>query len=492
MHPIAFIRKNRRSAVTRGRRFCFIRERETMVHLFEKNGFHIVLDVHSGAVHDVDEVAYDVIALYEKKPKEQIKDEILKKYKDISGDDVDEIFRDIETLIEKGLLFSEDRFRSVANNIKKKDDVIKALCLHVAHSCNLACTYCFAGQGKYKGEQALMSFETGKKALDFLIAHSGTRRNLEVDFFGGEPLINFGVVKDLTAYARSQEKKYNKNFRFTLTTNGLLIDDDVIDFCNREMSNVVLSLDGRPEVNDHFRKTINGKGSYDLILPKFKKLVEARGNKNYYIRGTYTKYNPDFFKDILHMVAEGFSEVSMEPVVCAPEEDYALGDEELPILLEQYDALGKEMDHRRKEGKPFTFYHYMLDLQGGPCIIKRISGCGVGSEYMAVTPKGDLYPCHQFVGDPRFCIGSVDRGITNETLRRKFKSCNVYAHKECDDCFARFFCSGGCVANAFHATGHLDGVYEYGCKLHRRRIENAIMLKVSEARDRREEKEKEV
>lgn len=456
-----------------------------MVHLFQKNGFYIVLDSNSGTVHDVDEVAYDIIGQYASVPKEEIVKNITEKYSDVTPEEVNEVFEDIEALKAQGMLYSEDRFQGVAEKIVQKPTVIKALCLHVAHSCNLACTYCFAGQGKYKGEDALMSFETGKRALDFLIEHSGSRHNLEVDFFGGEPLCNFEVVKELTAYARSIEKQHNKNFRFTLTTNGLLIDDEVIDFCNREMSNVVLSLDGRREVNDRFRKTINGKGSYDMILPKFQKLVKARKGKDYYMRGTYSRHNTDFVNDILHMADLGFSELSMEPVVAAPGDPYALSEEELPILLEQYDLLGKEMDKRRKEGRPFTFYHYMIDLKGGPCIVKRVSGCGVGTEYMAVTPKGELYPCHQFVGDERFRLGNVFTGIDNKELRSKFKGCSVYAHKECDQCFARFFCSGGCVANAFHTTGELTGVYEYGCKLHRRRIENAIMLKVSEARDNR-------
>ena len=460
-----------------------------MVHLFQNNGFYIVLDGNSGSVHDVDEVAYDIIGMYENTPREEIITKITSKYNDVTAADVEEVFDDIETLKKQGMLFSEDRFQGVADKIAKKPMVIKALCLHVAHSCNLACTYCFAGQGKYQGEQALMSFETGKRALDFLIEHSGSRHNLEVDFFGGEPLVNFEVVKKLTAYARSIEKEHNKNFRFTLTTNGVLIDDDVIDFCNREMSNVVLSLDGRKEVNDRFRKTINGKGSYDLILPKFKKLVAAREGKGYYMRGTYSRYNTDFVKDILHMADEGFSELSMEPVVAAPKDPYALREEDLPILLEQYDILGKEMDRRRKEGRPFTFYHYMIDLAGGPCIVKRVSGCGVGTEYMAVTPSGELYPCHQFVGDERFCLGDVFNGVKNQELREEFRGCSVYAHRECDDCFARFFCSGGCVANAYHTTGKLTGVYDYGCQLHRRRIENAIMLKVSEARDQRQKQE---
>lgn len=457
-----------------------------MVHLFQNNGFYIALDANSGMVHDVDDVAYDIIGLYENTPKDEIVKLILAKYRDrddVTTAEIEDVFDDIETLKKQGKLFSEDRFKAVVENLGGQPKVIKALCLHVAHDCNLACSYCFAGKGEYCGERDLMSFATGKRALDFLIEHSGSRHNLEVDFFGGEPLMNFEVVKSLTDYARSIEKQHNKNFRFTLTTNGVLIDEEVIDFCNREMSNVVLSLDGRKEVNDRFRKTRNGKGSYDMIVPKFKKLVEKRGNKEYYMRGTYTRFNTDFVNDILHMADLGFTELSMEPVIAAAEDPYSLREEDLPVLLDQYDRLGKEMNRRRKEGRPLTFYHYMIDLAGGPCIVKRVLGCGVGTEYMAVTPTGDLYPCHQFVGEEQFCLGNVFTGIDNEPLRDEFQACNVYAHKECDQCFARFFCSGGCVANAYHTTGRLTGVYDYGCTLHKKRIENAIMLKVAEARD---------
>ena len=452
-----------------------------MVHLFEKNGFHIVLDSNSGAVHEVDEVAYDIIGRYEKAPKEEIVKEITAKYPEVTAADAEEVFEDIETLKEKGLLYSEDRFRGVADKIAQKPMVIKALCLHVAHSCNLACTYCFAGQGKYRGEDALMSFETGKRALDFLVENSGSRRNLEVDFFGGEPLVNFEVVKELTAYARSIEKEHNKNFRFTLTTNGVLIDDEVIDFCNREMSNVVLSLDGRKEINDRTRVDYAGNGSYDRIVPKFQKLVKARGGKNYYMRGTFTHANPDFTKDLFHMADDlGFTELSMEPVVCAPDDPAALTSEDLEIVKEQYEILAKDMLRREKEGKPITFYHYMLDLTGGPCVYKRISGCGSGTEYMAVTPWGDLYPCHQFVGEENYKLGDIWNGVTNTALREEFRSCNAYARPECADCWAKLYCSGGCAANAFHATGSIRGVYEAGCELFRKRIECAIMMKAAE------------
>ena len=359
--------------------------------------------------------------------------------------------------------------------------MVKALCLHVAHTCNLNCSYCFASQGKYHGDRALMSFEVGKQALDFLMDHSGSRTNLEVDFFGGEPLMNWDVVKQLVEYARSVEKERGKNFRFTLTTNGMLIDDDVIDFANREMSNVVLSLDGRKEIHDRLRVDYAGNGSYERIVPKFQKLVEARGNKNYYMRGTFTHANPDFTKDLFHMADLGFTELSMEPVVCAPEDPAALTAEDLEIVKDQYELLAKDMLRREKEGKPITFYHYMLDLTGGPCIYKRISGCGSGTEYMAVTPWGDLYPCHQFVGEEAYKLGDIWNGVTNTALWEEFRSCNAYARPECNDCWARFYCSGGCAANAFHATGSIRGVYEAGCELFRKRIECAIMMKVAEA-----------
>ena len=358
--------------------------------------------------------------------------------------------------------------------------MVKALCLHVAHTCNLNCSYCFASQGKYHGDRALMSFEVGKQALDFLMDHSGSRTNLEVDFFGGEPLMNWDVVKQLVEYARSVEKERGKNFRFTLTTNGMLIDDDVIDFANREMSNVVLSLDGRKEIHDRLRVDYAGNGSYERIVPKVQKLVAARGNKNYYMRGTFTHANPDFTKDLFHMADLGFTELSMEPVVCAPEDPAALTAEDLEIVKDQYELLAKDMLRREKEGKPITFYHYMLDLTGGPCIYKRISGCGSGTEYMAVTPWGDLYPCHQFVGEEAYKLGDIWNGVTNTALREEFRSCNAYARPECNDCWARFYCSGGCAANAFHATGSIRGVYEAGCELFRKRIECAIMMKVAE------------
>ncbi len=450
-----------------------------MIHQYKLGGYNIVLDVCSGSVHAVDELAYDLIARFADNDRQSVVTDIYSKYRDkgVTIQDVENCYDDVLSLKAEGKLFSPDVFQPMAGKLKAKTaGVIKALCLHVAHTCNLNCSYCFASQGKYHGERAVMSYEVGKRALDFLIENSGTRRNLEVDFFGGEPLMNFDVVKRLVAYARSIEKEKNKNFRFTLTTNGMLINDDVIDFANREMSNVVLSLDGRKEVHDRFRVDFNGKGSFDTIVPKFQKLVKARGNKNYYMRGTFTHYNPDFLNDIKVMLDLGFTELSMEPVVCAAGDPSELTQEDLPVVLKQYEDLAALMIERDKEGRPFTFYHYMIDLKGGPCVYKRISGCGSGTEYMAVTPWGDLYPCHQFVGEEKFKLGDIYNGVTNAKTQNEFAECNVYAREECKDCWAKLYCSGGCAANAYHATGSVKGVYKYGCELFKKRMECAIMV----------------
>ena len=453
-----------------------------MIHQYKLGGYNIVLDVCSGAVHAVDEVAYDIIEQFEQGSREDVLGAMAARYPQMSREELEECYCQVEELVADGQLFAPDTFEPMANVLKEKTaGVVKALCLHIAHTCNLNCSYCFASQGKYHGERAVMSFEVGKQALDYLIANSGTRHNLEVDFFGGEPLMNFQVVKDLVAYARSVEKDKGKNFRFTLTTNGVLVDDDVIDFANRECSNVVLSLDGRREVHDRYRVDFAGNGSWEKIVPKFQKFVKARGGKDYYMRGTFTHHNPDFLADIQQMLDLGFNELSMEPVVCAEGDAAALTDADLPVVLDQYENLAELMLQKDKEGNPFTFYHYMVDLSGGPCIYKRISGCGSGTEYMAVTPWGDLYPCHQFVGEERFKLGNVWDGVTNTEVQGEFAACNVYAHEECRDCWARLYCSGGCAANAYHATGSVTGVYEYGCKLFRKRMECAIMVAVARA-----------
>ncbi len=458
-----------------------------MVHQYKLGGYNIVLDTCSGSVHSVDDVAYDMIAMYGKEDDDRIIAAIKEKYadrSDVTDSDLKDCLSDIEALVNAGKLFSEDAYEQLAYDYKSNSNVIKALCLHIAHTCNLNCSYCFASQGKYHGDRALMTFEVGKQAFDFLIANSGTRKNLEVDFFGGEPLMNFEVVKQLMAYARSIEKEKGKNFRFTLTTNGVLLDDDVTDFLNREMNNVVLSLDGRKEVHDRFRKDYAGNGSYDRIVPNFQRFVEKRGGKGYYVRGTYTHENTDFTNDILHMADLGFRELSMEPVVCPPGDPYALTEDDLPVLMEQYEKLSLEMLRREKKGEGFTFYHYMLDLKNGPCIYKRITGCGSGTEYMAVTPWGELFPCHQFVGDPKYSLGNIWDGVTNKAVQDEFRHCNAYARKECKDCWARLYCSGGCAANAYHATGSISGIYEYGCELFKKRIECAVMMQVARAEDK--------
>lgn len=452
-----------------------------MVHQYKLNGYNIVLDSESGSIHTVDDIAYDVIELYENASRADIISTVTARH-GITEEEVAEVLDDIEALKKEHKLFTEDLFSGQADLFKERQSVVKAICLHVAHACNMTCGYCFAGEGEYHGEQAIMSYEVGKRALDWLIENSGTRQNLEVDFFGGEPLLNFDVVKRLVAYGRSREKECGKKFRFTLTTNGILLDDEVIRFANEEMSNVVISLDGRKNVNDNMRKTKTHDGTYDLILPAFKKLAQSRNQQSYYMRGTYTHYNTDFASDVLHMADLGFKELSIEPVVAPPDAPYALKESDIPKLLSEYERLAYEMLERKREGKgrDFTFYHYMIDLTGGPCIVKRISGCGVGTEYVAVTPAGELYPCHQFVGEKEFLLGNIYDGITNTSVCDSFKGCNVYSHKECADCFAKLYCSGGCAANAHHTTGSITGVYDMGCQLHRKRIECAIMLKVAE------------
>lgn len=452
-----------------------------MIHQYKNNGYNIVLDVNSGSVHVVDDIVYDVIELLEKKmPEEEILSSLKNRY---PQEELREALDECRELKEAGVLFTEDIYRDAVLDFKARKTVVKALCLHIAHDCNLACRYCFAEEGEYHGRRALMSFEVGKKALDFLIANSGSRKNLEVDFFGGEPLMNWQVVKDLVKYGREQEKLYNKNFRFTLTTNGVLLNDEVMEFCNREMGNVVLSLDGRREVHDRMRPFRNGKGSYDLIVPKFLKFADSRGQDRYYVRGTFTRNNLDFAEDVLHFADLGFKQISVEPVVADPKEPYALQPEDIPKICEEYDHLAKEMIKREKEGRGFNFFHFMIDLTGGPCVYKRMSGCGSGTEYLAVTPWGDLYPCHQFVGMEEFLMGNVEEGITRPDIVDQFKGCNVYAKKKCQDCFAKFYCSGGCAANSYNFHGTINDAYDLSCELERKRVECAIMIKAALAEE---------
>lgn len=462
-----------------------------MIHQYKNNGYNIVMDVCSGAVHVVDDVTYDVIALYEENNKQKIETTlecIQDKLPQYSDEELRETLEEVEELKERGELFAEDEYEQFVMDFKKRKTVVKALCLHIAHDCNLGCRYCFAEEGEYHGDRSMMSFAVGKQALDFLVANSGSRRNLEVDFFGGEPTMNFEVVKELVRYGRSLEEPHNKKFRFTLTTNGILLNDEIMKFANEEMANVVLSIDGRKSVNDYMRPARNGKSTYDIIVPKFQKFAELRNQTNYYVRGTFTHHNLDFSEDVLHLADLGFQQISVEPVVAPKEEPYAIQEEDLPQLMEEYDKLAKEMIKREQEGKGFNFFHFMIDLTQGPCVAKRLSGCGSGTEYLAVTPWGDLYPCHQFVGQEEFKLGSVYDGIQAETVRDEFKLCNVYAKEKCRNCFARFYCSGGCAANSYHFHGSILDAYDIGCELQKKRIECAIMIKAALAD--MEEKEK--
>ncbi len=454
-----------------------------MVHQYALNGYNIVLDPDSGSVHLLDALTAEIIGKLDQ-DRSLTDDAIREMFSDrFPTEEISEALEEIHFLEKEGQLFTEDIYKEAVLDFKGRKTVVKALCLHIAHDCNLACRYCFAEEGEYHGKRALMSYEVGRKALDFLVSHSGNRRNLEVDFFGGEPLMNWKVVKDLVAYGRELEKSHDKHFRFTLTTNGVLLNDEVMDFCNREMDNVVLSLDGRKEVHDRMRPFRNGKGSYDLIVPKFQKFAALRKSlgKQFYIRGTFTHYNLDFAADILHFADLGFDQLSMEPVVAPADEDYAIRPEDVPVICEQYEILAREMLKREKEGRGFTFFHFMIDLTGGPCVYKRLSGCGSGTEYLAVTPWGDLYPCHQFVGNEDFLLGNVDEGVKRTDIVDTFKCCNVYSRKECRSCFARYYCSGGCAANSYNFHGRIDDVYEIGCELERKRVECAIMIKAAEA-----------
>lgn len=460
-----------------------------MIHQYINNGYNIVLDVNSGSVHVVDPLSYELIALADKRleegrSEEEILTEAKEQFKDqYSEEDITEALGEIWELKELGQLFAPDIYENYIFDFKKRQTVVKALCLHIAHDCNLACRYCFAEEGEYHGRRALMSFEVGKKALDFLVANSGNRVNLEVDFFGGEPLMNWQVVKDLVEYGRSLEEPNHKKFRFTLTTNGVLLNDDILEFVNKEMSNVVLSIDGRKEVNDKMRPFRKGQGSYDLIVPKLQKVAESRDQMNYYVRGTFTRNNLDFSEDVKHLADLGFEQISVEPVVAESTEPYALQEEDLPTLLDQYDKLAVDLLKRHKEGKGVNFFHFMIDLQGGPCVAKRLSGCGSGTEYLAVTPWGDLYPCHQFVGREEFLMGNVDDGIVRTDIRDEFKTCNVYAKEKCRNCFAKFYCSGGCAANSYNFHGRINDTYDLGCELQKKRIECAIMIKAALAEE---------
>lgn len=451
------------------------------------------MDVNSGSVHIVDDIVFDMISLVEPLVNEGIKDrEVIKAAVlhlanlPYPAEEITEAVEEVLELEKAGQLFAPDIYENYVFDFKNRQTVVKALCLHIAHDCNLACQYCFAEEGEYHGRRALMSFEVGRKALDFLVANSGNRVNLEVDFFGGEPLMNWQVVKDLVEYGRSLEQPCHKKFRFTLTTNGVLLNDEILEFANREMANIVLSIDGRRQVHDRMRPFRTGQGSYDLVVPKFQKVAQSRDQMNYYVRGTYTHYNKDFAADVLHLADLGFRQISVEPVVAQPADAYAITQEDLPELLAEYDKLAKEIIRRRKEGNGFNFFHFMIDLEGGPCVAKRLSGCGSGTEYLAVTPWGDFYPCHQFVGNEAFLMGNVDTGIVREDIRDEFKCCNVYAKDKCKKCFAKFYCSGGCAANSHNFHGNINDAYDIGCELQRKRVECAIMIKAAECEEESE------
>lgn len=441
------------------------------VHLYEMNGNKIAIDVNSGAVHIIDQITWDIIEHMEKKDRETVISTLKEKYPE---DILEEVLAEVNELEKENMLFSEDVYGKYADTMKQ--DVVKAICLHVAHDCNLKCKYCFASQGDYKGKAELMSLEVGKKALDFLIEASKNRKNLDVDFFGGEPLMNWEVVKELVKYGRELEKENNKNFRFTITTNGVLLDEEKIDFINENMHNVVLSLDGRKHINDYMRVTNNDKGSYDTILPNFKRLVEKRGQKDYFIRGTFTRYNLDFAEDVKHYKELGFDITSLEPVVTDPKMDYAIREEDLPTVLSEYEELSELYIDWKKENPNFTFYHFVADLNQGPCVIRKITGCGAGTNYLAVTPKGDLYPCHQFVDDTKFKLGDVYEGIQNREIIEEFSKVNVYTKEECNECWAKFYCSGGCMANAYNTNKDVTKPCHIGCEMEKKRIECAISV----------------
>ena len=445
-----------------------------MIHQFKFENSNVVMDIHSGSVHLVDEVTYAIVKAAESLSKE----EVIEKYKEtFPREEVGEAYDELMSLKEQGMLYTPDQYANLVPAFMEREPVVKALCLHVAHDCNLKCRYCFAGEGEYHGFRGLMSFDVAKKAVDFIIENSKHRKNIEIDFFGGEPLMNWEVCKQTVEYARSREADTGKSFRFTMTTNGVLLNDEIIDYLNENMYNVVLSLDGRKEVNDHMRPTANGKSSYDVILPKFKRLVEKRQGKQYYVRGTFTHHNLDFMEDVKHIIGEGFKEVSVEPVVAPSNMDYALQTEDIAPICSEYEKLAKYLLAKTKDEKGFNFFHFQIDLEGGPCIHKRLAGCGSGTEYLAVTPEGDLYPCHQFVGLDEFKMGTVEEGITNMEMRHKFEKCNVYSKEECASCWAKFYCSGGCAANAYNFHGDIHHVYEIGCELQKKRIECAIGIK---------------
>ncbi|MCC8169787.1 MAG: thioether cross-link-forming SCIFF peptide maturase [Oscillospiraceae bacterium] len=452
-----------------------------MIHKYKLLGLNVVMDIYSGAVHVVDDVMYDMLDyilepfIAENKCPDYIKEGLKDRYPD---SEFEESYSEICCLVKEGQLFTEDCYAEIAKNWNKQS-VVKALCLHVAHDCNLRCKYCFADTGEFHGGRSLMSAEVGKKAIDFVIENSAQRRNIEIDFFGGEPLMNFDTVKEITEYAKLEGEKHGKNFRFTVTTNGILLNEDIKNYINENMSNVVLSIDGTKETNDRVRYRVDGSGSYDTIVPKFKDLAESRNQDNYYVRGTFTAYNSEFSKDVLHLADLGFKQTSVEPVVASYSEDYALREEHIPTVFAEYEKLAEEYIKRWREGNGFNFFHFMVDLDQGPCAIKRLSGCGAGHEYLAVAPNGDIYPCHQFVGNKDFLMGNVNDGKIREDIKQTFEKSNIYTKDKCRDCFAKFYCSGGCSANAYNFNGDINKPYELACEFEKKRVECAIAIEAA-------------
>ena len=451
-----------------------------MIHKFKLGGYNVLLDVNSGGVHIVDDLTYDLLdnvrPPFEDKCPESAVKKLSKLYK---PEDIQECYEEIVSLYNDKILFSEDDYEKYA--LTSVASPVKAMCLHIAHDCNLRCKYCFASTGDFGEGRKLMDFETGKRAIDFLLEKSGDRKFLELDFFGGEPSMNFDVVKQVVNYARSKEEEYGKKFRFTVTTNGVHLTDDMIDFINAEMSNVVLSIDGRKEVNDRMRVRVDGSGCYDKIMPNFKKLVDKRGkDKDYYVRGTYTKYNLDFSNDVMHLFDMGFDQISVEPVMADPKEPYAITEADLPKIFKEYEVLAQKIKKVKDEGKFINFFHFMLDLDQGPCAIKRLRGCGCGNEYVAITPDGDIYPCHQFVGIEEYKMGSLYDGSFNTDMKNMFASAHVYSKPECKKCWAKFYCSGGCNANNYIYAGDIHNAHKLSCQIQKKRLECAILMKAIE------------
>ncbi|MFT3951061.1 MAG: thioether cross-link-forming SCIFF peptide maturase [Oscillospiraceae bacterium] len=445
-----------------------------LIHKFKLDGYNVLLDVNSGGVHLVDDLTYDLLDCvdppFAPECPEKALDKLSKLYPPA---EIKECYAELLEVYRDKILFSDDDYAQYAE--KAVLSPVKAMCLHIAHDCNMRCDYCFASTGDFGVGRKLMDFETGKRAIDFLIEKSFDRKFLELDFFGGEPLLNFDVVKQIVAYARAREAEVGKVFRFTITTNGLLLDDDKIAFINREMSNVVLSIDGRKEINDRMRKRVNGAGTYDKIIKNYKRLVAGRGDKDYYVRGTYTKYNLDFSEDVLHLFEAGFDQISVEPVMTDPAEPYAIGMGDLAKIFCEYERLSKKLEQIHTDGGFCNFFHFALDLDQGPCAIKRLRGCGSGNEYVAITPDGEIYPCHQFVGIEEFKMGSLYDGTFSQEIKKEFATAHVYSKPDCVKCWAKFYCSGGCNANNYLYAGDIHSAHKLSCEIQKKRLECAIL-----------------